>query len=126
MAVLPAGLGLQVLGVDGVFLVLSSAAVLLRCYCRVFAVKSFGFDDWSALTAWVYCTVSYVGWTEVDMSSRSSSYVTAYSQSLLCTTDPGNIRAHFQQKKFPPESGYAVLRPPDRSDLYVRSHILLG
>jgi hypothetical protein len=45
--------GPQVSGVAGGFLALSTIAIVLRCYCRAFVVKSFGLDDWSAIAAWV-------------------------------------------------------------------------
>jgi hypothetical protein len=45
--------GPQVSGVAGGFLALSTIAIVLRCYCRAFVVKSFGLDDWSAVAAWV-------------------------------------------------------------------------
>lgn len=41
------------MGVTGFFLGLTTIAVVLRVYCRVRVVKSFGFDDWFALVAWV-------------------------------------------------------------------------
>lgn len=46
--------GPQVSGVAGGFLALSTLAIVLRCYCRAFVVKSFGLDDWSAVAAWVF------------------------------------------------------------------------
>lgn len=54
MVVTPAGRGPQVSGTAGAFLALSTVAVLLRCYCRTFLVKSFGMDDWFALISWVF------------------------------------------------------------------------
>lgn len=45
--------GPQVSGVAGLFLALSTIAIILRCYCRAFVVKSFGIDDTSAVIAWV-------------------------------------------------------------------------
>ncbi|KAK1779797.1 hypothetical protein QBC45DRAFT_373944 [Copromyces sp. CBS 386.78] len=54
MTIPPAGRAPQILGVAGFFLALSTTAILLRCYCRVFVVKKFGVDDWSALIAWLF------------------------------------------------------------------------
>lgn len=45
--------GPQVSGVAGFFLALSTIAIALRCYCRIFVVKSFGADDSFAVVAWV-------------------------------------------------------------------------
>jgi len=57
--------GPQVSGVAGFFLALSTLTIVLRCYCRVLVVKSFGIDDWSALIAWVFfvffCTFAITG-----------------------------------------------------------------
>lgn len=53
MTVPIAGRGPQVDGVAGLFLVLTSIAIFLRCYCRILVVKSFGLDDWFAVVAWV-------------------------------------------------------------------------
>jgi len=54
MTVPIAGRGPQVNAVYGMFLALSTVAIALRCYCRVFVVKSFGVDDYSAVIAWVW------------------------------------------------------------------------
>ena len=48
------GRGPELLGTLGLFLALSTATILLRCYCRIFLVKSFGLDDWFAVLAWVH------------------------------------------------------------------------
>ncbi|PMD23437.1 hypothetical protein NA56DRAFT_701730 [Hyaloscypha hepaticicola] len=65
MTVPVAGRGPQVAGVAGLFLALSTIAIVLRCYCRAVVVKSFGIDDWSALIAWIlfvfFCTFAIAG-----------------------------------------------------------------
>jgi hypothetical protein len=53
MTVPIAGRGPEVNGVAGLFLALSTVAIILRCYCRALVVKSFGVDDWFAVIAWV-------------------------------------------------------------------------
>lgn len=45
--------GPEVLGVAGTFLALTTVAIALRIYCRMYVVKLFGWDDWFALTSWV-------------------------------------------------------------------------
>lgn len=47
------GRGPQVAGAAGLFVALSTVAVLLRCYCRVIIVKQFGLDDWLTFISWV-------------------------------------------------------------------------
>jgi hypothetical protein len=54
MTVTVGGRGPELLGTLGLFLALSTTAIILRCYCRIFIVKSFGLDDWSAAAAWVH------------------------------------------------------------------------
>jgi hypothetical protein len=61
MAIEPAGRGPQVSGVAGFFLALSTIAILMRSYCRIFVVKSFGLDDWFALFAWVRSLEELIG-----------------------------------------------------------------
>jgi hypothetical protein len=53
MAINPAGRGPQLSAVVGFLLGLTTLAIILRSYCRVFLVKSFGWDDWFAAAAWV-------------------------------------------------------------------------
>jgi hypothetical protein len=53
MAIEPAGLGPQVIGVYSFFLALTTVAITLRTYCRVYVLKNFALDDWLAVTAWV-------------------------------------------------------------------------
>jgi hypothetical protein len=53
MTVTPADRGPQVSAVAGLFLALSTIAIILRCYCRAVIVKAFGADDWFAVIAWV-------------------------------------------------------------------------
>ncbi|EAA33496.1 hypothetical protein GE21DRAFT_5286 [Neurospora crassa] len=59
------GRGPQVAGAAGLFVALSTVAVLLRCYCRVIIVKQFGLDDWLTFISWFffvfYCTFSIAG-----------------------------------------------------------------
>jgi len=43
----------EVAGVAGFFLALSTVSIALRCYCRIKVVKSFGWDDWFAVLAYV-------------------------------------------------------------------------
>ena len=45
--------GPKVAGVAWAFGTLSTVAILLRIYCRVFIVKCFGLDDWTAIIAQV-------------------------------------------------------------------------
>ncbi|KAH6716976.1 hypothetical protein DL95DRAFT_394894 [Leptodontidium sp. 2 PMI_412] len=45
--------GPEVAGVAGFFLALTTIAIALRCYCRAFVVKSFGWDDNVAIIAYV-------------------------------------------------------------------------
>lgn len=45
--------GPEVAGVAGAFLLLTTIAIALRCYCRAFVVKSFGWDDNAAIVAYV-------------------------------------------------------------------------
>jgi len=47
------GRGPELLGTIGLFLALSTTAIVLRCYCRIVIVKGFGLDDWFAVAAWV-------------------------------------------------------------------------
>ncbi|KFY57146.1 hypothetical protein V496_06536 [Pseudogymnoascus sp. VKM F-4515 (FW-2607)] len=54
MPITPAGRGPELLGTVGLFVALSTIAIILRCYTRIFIVKSFGFDDYSAAAAWTY------------------------------------------------------------------------
>lgn len=58
MTVTPADRGPQVSAVVGLFLSISTIAIVLRCYCRIVVVKAFGLDDWFALIAWVSYTTS--------------------------------------------------------------------
>ena len=53
MAIEPAGLGPRVIGVYSFFLALTTVAITLRTYCRVYVLKNFALDDWLAVTAWV-------------------------------------------------------------------------
>ena len=53
MAIEPAGLGPRVIGVYAFFLALTTVAITLRTYCRVYVLKNFALDDWLAVTAWV-------------------------------------------------------------------------
>lgn len=57
--------GPQVSGTAAAFLVLSTIAVLLRCYCRAVVVKNFAMDDWAAFVSWIafvlYGTFSILG-----------------------------------------------------------------
>ncbi|OBT76822.1 hypothetical protein VF21_04484 [Pseudogymnoascus sp. 05NY08] len=53
MAIAPAGRGPQLLGTVGLFVALSTIAIILRCYTRIVIVKSFGFDDYTATAAWI-------------------------------------------------------------------------
>lgn len=53
MAVGPAGRGVEVLAVYGLFLGLTTVTVGLRVYCRLHIQKAFGPDDYFAVLAWV-------------------------------------------------------------------------
>lgn len=53
MSITPAGRGPELLGTVGLFVALSTIAIILRCYTRIFIVKSFGLDDYTAAAAWV-------------------------------------------------------------------------
>ena len=53
MAITPAGRGPELLVTVGLFVALSTIAIVLRCYTRIFIVKSVGLDDYSAVAAWV-------------------------------------------------------------------------
>lgn len=44
----------EVAGVAGFFLALSTVSIALRCYCRIKVVKSFGWDDWFAVLAYLF------------------------------------------------------------------------
>jgi len=46
--------GPEVAGVAGAFLLLTTIAIALRCYCRAFVVKSFGWDDNAAIVAYLF------------------------------------------------------------------------
>ncbi|KAF4633850.1 hypothetical protein G7Y89_g4263 [Cudoniella acicularis] len=54
MTVPVGGRGPELLGIIGLFLALSTTAIVLRCYCRIVIVKGFGLDDWFAVAAWVH------------------------------------------------------------------------
>jgi hypothetical protein len=45
--------GPQLLGVDVFFIILALITTLLRCYVRIFMVKSWGKEDWFMLAATV-------------------------------------------------------------------------
>lgn len=53
MPIAPAGRGPELLATVGLFVALSTIAIGLRCYTRIFIVKSFGLDDYTAFAAWV-------------------------------------------------------------------------
>ncbi|KFY05219.1 hypothetical protein O988_00177 [Pseudogymnoascus sp. VKM F-3808] len=53
MSITPAGRGPELLGTVGLFVALSTIAIILRCYTRIFIVKSFGLDDYTAAVAWI-------------------------------------------------------------------------
>ncbi|RDW89746.1 hypothetical protein BP6252_01778 [Coleophoma cylindrospora] len=57
--------GPAVLGVAGLFLTLSTIAIILRTYCRIVVVRNFGYDDYFAVIAWVFfvffCTFAITG-----------------------------------------------------------------
>ncbi|KFY69720.1 hypothetical protein V498_10430, partial [Pseudogymnoascus sp. VKM F-4517 (FW-2822)] len=65
MPIAPAGRGPELLGTVGLFVALGTIAISLRCYTRIFIVKSFGLDDYTALAAWalfiVYSTFAMSG-----------------------------------------------------------------
>ncbi|XMA16452.1 hypothetical protein WAI453_009243 [Rhynchosporium graminicola] len=46
--------GPEVAGVAGLFLALTTITIALRCYCRAFVVKSFGWDDNAAIVAYFF------------------------------------------------------------------------
>jgi hypothetical protein len=54
--------GPEVSGAAGGFLALSWIVVLLRCYCRIAVVKSFGADDYFAVLAQVH--LQHTGFNE--------------------------------------------------------------
>ena len=45
--------GLLIASIGILFLVLTWVAVSLRCYVRIFMIKSFGLDDWLSVAALV-------------------------------------------------------------------------
>ena len=47
------GRGPEVLSVYAVFTCLTTITTALRIYCRVFLVKKFAWDDWTAVVGWV-------------------------------------------------------------------------
>lgn len=49
----PADRGPEVLGTYAFFAALTTIAVALRVYTRVFLVKKLGLDDWLAVASWV-------------------------------------------------------------------------
>ena len=53
MAIKPAGRGPELIAVYSFFIGLTTLAVALRTYCRVYLVKNFALDDWLCVTAWV-------------------------------------------------------------------------
>lgn len=53
MTVPLAGRGPEVIGVYALFTALTTISMVLRVYSRVFLVKKFGWDDWTAAVAWV-------------------------------------------------------------------------
>lgn len=48
----PSGRGPQVLGIYAFFVALTSLTMILRVYARVYLVKIFGLDDWTAIVGW--------------------------------------------------------------------------
>lgn len=60
--------GPEVAGVAGFFLALTTIAIALRCYCRAFVVKSFGWDDNVAIIAYVYILYSSTQHQQANIS----------------------------------------------------------
>ena len=53
MAIKPAGRGPELIAVYSFFIGLTTIAVALRTYCRVYLVKNFALDDWLCIIGWV-------------------------------------------------------------------------
>ncbi|KAL2061868.1 hypothetical protein VTL71DRAFT_7246 [Oculimacula yallundae] len=57
--------GPEVAGVAGLFLALATIGIALRCYCRAYIVKQFGWDDIMAVVAWFFfvffCSFVFTG-----------------------------------------------------------------
>lgn len=88
--------------VAGLFLALSTIAIILRCYCRAVIVKAFGADDWFAVIAWVIeATIDCL--VRVEMLTINARYFSssfADLPSLACTTELGNMLQCSQKKIF--------------------------
>jgi hypothetical protein len=76
MAVPNRGPELQAVGY--VLLILAFITLTLRCYVRVFLVKSFGLDDWAMLVAMVRSSTNFRRicflWYSRDIREESSSW----------------------------------------------------
>lgn len=48
----PSGRGPELIAVYSFFAALTTIVITLRCYVRVFMVRSFGADDWAMLFGW--------------------------------------------------------------------------